>query len=156
MLYSNYSAISHLKNVGIEEIMNIHKTQSTLTHEYRELLPIVDIDRQPTISSDTQCFPIIAHVIMHANSFYRHTATPYYRSRHHEALHRPATNYFSVFHNVPYYRSSEHAIKLLLSSHNVSLLSTSTGNQLFSAQQNVSLLSLRPYYRSGERAHKPI
>ena len=34
MLYSNYSAISLLENVGIEKIMNIHKTQSTSTHEY--------------------------------------------------------------------------------------------------------------------------
>ena len=34
VLYSNYSAISHLENVGIEEIMKIHKTQSTPTHEY--------------------------------------------------------------------------------------------------------------------------
>ena len=33
VLYSNYGAISHLENVGIEEIMNIHKTQSTSTHE---------------------------------------------------------------------------------------------------------------------------
>ena len=150
---------------------------------------------------------------MHANSFYRHTATPYYRSRHHEALHRPATNYFQFFtmfpiiaqvntqlnrcyrhttspycqhrqatnyfqrnKTFPYYRSGEHAHKPILSSHelfsfrnivestsashNVSiivpiiahvitwstsgnrLIIASTGNQLFSASHNVSLLSL--------------
>ena len=55
---------------------------------------------------------------------------------------------FFSFPQCPYYRSSEHAIKLLLSSHKVSLLSTSTGNQLFSAQQTFpiiaqTLLSLR-------------
>ena len=49
-------------------------------------LPIVDIDRQPTIFSVTQCFPIIAHVNMHANSFSRHTTSPYHRSRQHETL----------------------------------------------------------------------
>ena len=55
-------------------------------------LPIVDIDRQPTIFSVTQCFPIIAHVNMHANSFSHHTTSPCYRSRQHETLHRQASN----------------------------------------------------------------
>jgi hypothetical protein len=54
--------------------------------------PIVDIDRQPTIFSVTQCFPIIAHVNMHANSFSHHTTSPCYRSRQHETLHRQASN----------------------------------------------------------------
>ena len=44
-------------------------------------LPIVDIDRQPTIFSVTQCFPIIAHVNMHANRIYRHIISLYCRHR---------------------------------------------------------------------------
>ena len=32
--FRNYSAISNLENVGIEEIMKIHKTQSTSTNEH--------------------------------------------------------------------------------------------------------------------------
>ena len=80
-------------------------------------------------------FPIIAHVKMHANHFYRHRSFPYCR-------HRQATNYFRLQTSIPYYRSCEHACKPLVSSHNVSLLSTSTGNQLFSVSHNVPLLSL--------------
>ena len=98
-------------------------------------LHIFDIDRQPTIFRVTQRLPIIAHVNMHANRCYRHTTFPYCR-------HRQETNYVHRQTTFPYYRSREHARKPLLSAHNVSLLSTSTGNQLFSAPHNVSLLSL--------------
>jgi hypothetical protein len=55
-------------------------------------LIIVHINRQPTIFSVTQCFPIIAHANMHANSFSRHTTSPCYRSCQHETLHRQASN----------------------------------------------------------------
>ena len=80
-------------------------------------------------------FPNIAHVKMHANHFYRHRSFPYCR-------HRQATNYFRLQTSIPYYRPREHACKPLVSSHNVSLLLTSTSNQLFSASHNVPLLSL--------------
>ena len=103
--------------------------------------PIVDIDRQPTIFGFSHRFPIIAHVNMHANFWYRHTTFPYCR-------HRQATNYFQHHTTSPYYRSLEHARKPLLSSHNVFLLSTSTGNQLF--QRHTTF----PYYRSREHARK--
>ena len=72
-------------------------------------LPIVDIDRQPTIFSVTQCFPIIAHVNMHANSFSRHTTSPCYLTRQHETLHRQASNYFRRQTLFPYYRSREYS-----------------------------------------------
>ena len=80
-------------------------------------------------------FLIIAHVKMHANRFYRHIISLYCR-------HRQANNYFRLQTSFPYYRSCEHACKSQVSSHNVSLLSTSTGNHLFSASHNVPLLSL--------------
>ena len=93
------------------------------------------IVRQATSFSVWHRFPIIAHVKMHANCVYRHIISLHCR-------HRQATNYFRLQTSFPYYRSCEHACKPLVSSHNVSLLSTSTGNQLFSASHNVPLLSL--------------
>ena len=93
------------------------------------------IVRQATSFSVWHRFPIIAHVKMHTNRVYRHIISLYCR-------HRQATNYFRLQTSFPYYRSCEHARKPLVSSHNVSLLSTSTGNQLFSASHNVPLLSL--------------
>ena len=50
------------------------------------------IVRQATIFGVRHCFPIIAHVNIHANSFFRQTHSPYYRSRQHEALHSQESN----------------------------------------------------------------
>ena len=90
---------------------------------------------QATILRVTQRSPIIAYVNMYANRFYRHTTFPYCR-------HRQATNYVQRHTTFPYYCSCEHVCKPLLSSHNVSLFSTSTGNQLCSASHNFPLSSL--------------
>ena len=125
-------------------------TQIPLIHTQR--LHIFDIDRQLTIFRVTQRSPIIAHVNIYANRFYRHTTYPYCR-------YRQATNYFQRHTMIPYYRSCEHVCKPLLSSHNVSLLSISTGNQLFSASHNdsrklFSRHTTSPCYRS--RQHETL
>ena len=66
--------------------------------------PIVDIDGQPTVFSVTQLSPIIAHVNMYANRFYRHTTSHY-------SPYQQSANYFQRHTMFPYYRSCEHARK---------------------------------------------
>ena len=123
--------------VGISCLGNLSllSTCTQISLIVTQRLHIFDIDRQLTMFSVTQLSPIITHANMYANRFYRHIISLYCR-------HRQATNFFRLQTTIPYYRSCEHARKTLVSSHNVSLLSTSTGNPtIFSVTQRSPIIA---------------
>ena len=84
------------------------------------------LDKHATIFSVSKLFPIIAQVNMHAQQFYRHATSPYFRSHNYDAPSHRACNYFKFHTTIPYYRSHRHARKLLFSSFNSLLFSQSS------------------------------
>ena len=80
------------------------------------------LDKHATIFSVSKLFPIIAQVNIHAQQFYRHATSPYFRSHNYDAPSHRARNYFKFHTTIPYYRSHRHANKLLSSSFNSTFL----------------------------------
>ena len=84
--HTTFPYCRHRQATNYVLLLSLMRTCMQTTFIVTQRLPIVDIGRQPTIFSVTQCFPIIAHVNMHPNSFSRHTTSPCYRSRQHGTI----------------------------------------------------------------------